>query len=100
LVEIANTEKDPTLLDKAIKTIGMVGGPDSPPALLNIYNTHSDLETKKTVINALFIRNAAKEMVAMARKETNPELKKSLTQKLSLMHSPEVTDYMMEILNK
>jgi HEAT repeat protein len=100
LAEIANTEKDPKVLDQAIKTIGMVGGQDSSTALLNIYNTHSDLETKKTVINALFIHNAAKEMVALARKETNPELKKALTQKLSLMHSPEVTDYMMEILNK
>ena len=100
LVEIANMEKDPQVLEKAIKTIGMVGGQDSSTALLNIYNTHSDLETKKTVINALFIHNAAKEMVAMARKETNPELKKAITQKLSLMHSPEITDYMMEILNK
>jgi tetratricopeptide (TPR) repeat protein len=100
LAEIANTEKDPKVLDKAIKTIGMVGGQDSSTALMNIYNSHSDLETKKSVINALFIHNAAKEMVAMARKETNPELKKALTQKLSIMHSPEVTDYMMEILNK
>ena len=87
-------------MEKAIRTIGMVGGQDSSTALLTIYNTHSDLETKKTVINALFLHNAAKEMVAMARKETNPELKKTLTQKLSLMHSPEITDYMMEILNK
>jgi hypothetical protein len=78
----------------------MVGGQDSSTALLNIYNTHSDLETKKSVIHALFLRNAGKEMVAMARKETNPELKKSITQKLSMMHSPEITDYMMEILNK
>lgn len=100
LAEIANTEKDPKVLDKAIKTIGMVGGQDSSTALMNIYNSHSDLETKKSVINALFIHNAAKEMVAMARKETNPELKKAFTQKLSMMHSPEVTDYMMEILNK
>jgi HEAT repeat protein len=100
LAEIANAEKDPKVLDKAIRTIGMVGGQDSTTALMNIYNSHSDLETKKSVINALFLHNAAKEMVAMARKETNPELKKALTQKLSLMHSPEITDYMMEILNK
>jgi tetratricopeptide (TPR) repeat protein len=100
LAEIANTEKDPKVLDKAIRTIGMVGGQESSTALMNIYNSHSDLETKKSVINALFMHNAAKEMVAMARKETNPELKKALTQKLSMMHSPEVTDYMMEILNK
>jgi hypothetical protein len=69
-------------------------------ALMEIYNSQSDLESKKSVINALFLHGAAKEMVAMARKETNPELKKTLTQKLSMMHSPEITDYMMEILNK
>jgi len=39
-------------------------------------------------------------MVALAKKETNPELKKSLIQKMSLMSSPEISDYMMEILNK
>ena len=100
LIEIARTEKDVNVRDKAIKTIGMVGGEGSMPALMEIYNAQSDLESKKSVINALFIRSAAKEMVSLARKETNPELKKSITQKLSMMHSPEVTDYMMEILNK
>jgi hypothetical protein len=100
LIEIARTEKDPNIREKAIRTIGMVGGQDSMPALMEIYNSQSDLESKKSVINALFLRGAAKEMVAIARKETNPELKKALTQKLSMMHSPEVTEYMMEILNK
>jgi hypothetical protein len=100
LAEIANTEKDPDVLEKAINTLGMVGGQDSITALTNIYNTHTQLEIKKRVINGLFLRGAAKEMVAMARKETNPELKKAWIQKLSLMNSPEVTEYMMEILNK
>ena len=100
LAEIATTEKDPKVLDKAIKTLGMVGGPESLTALTNIYNSHSDVETRKSVITAMFLHGAAKEMVAMARKETNPELKKAWIQKLSLMNSPDVTEYMMEILNK
>jgi hypothetical protein len=100
LAEIANTEKDPDVLEKAINTLGMVGGQDSLTALTNIYNTHNQLEIKKRVINALFLHGAAKQMVAMARKETNPELKKAWIEKLSLMNSPEVTEYMMEILNK
>lgn len=100
LAEIANTEKDPDVLDKAINTLGMVGGEESLTALTNIYNSHSDLATRKRVITALFLHGAAKEMVALARKETNPELKRAWIQKLSLMQSPEVTEYMMEILNK
>jgi hypothetical protein len=52
------------------------------------------------VIEAMFLHNAAKEMVALARKETNPELKRAWLEKLSLMRSPEITEYMMELLNK
>jgi HEAT repeat protein len=100
LAEIAQTEKDPKVLDKAINTLGMVGGQESLTALTSIYNSHNDVATRKRVINALFLHNAAKEMVTMARKETDPELKKAWLQKLSVMHSPEITDYMMEILNK
>jgi tetratricopeptide (TPR) repeat protein len=100
LIEITNTEKDPELLDKAINTLGMVGGEDSLSALTNIYNTHTDIATKKRVINAMFLHGAAHEMVAMARKETNPELKRTWIQKLSVMSSPEITEYMTEILNK
>jgi HEAT repeat protein len=100
LVEIANGEKDPRVADRAIRTLGMVGGRDSLTALTNIYNSRTEIETRKSVINALFLHGAGKEMVALARKETNPELKKALVQKMSLMGSPEITEYMMEILNK
>jgi tetratricopeptide (TPR) repeat protein len=100
LSEIVQTEKDPGVLDKAINTLGLVGGSDSLAALTRLYGTQADLSTKKKVINALFLHGAGREMVALARKETNPELKKSLIQKMSLMSSPEITEYMMEILNK
>jgi HEAT repeat protein len=100
LAEIVQTEKDPEVLDKAINTLGLVGGDESLAALTKVYNSQADLSVKKKVINALFLRGAGKEMVALAKKETNPELKKSLIQKMSLMNSPEISDYMMEILNK
>ena len=100
LAEIVQTEKDPAVLDKAINTLGLVGGDESLAALTKVYNSQADLSVKKKVINALFLHGAGKEMVALAKKETNPELKKSLIQKMSLMNSPEISDYMMEILNK
>ncbi len=100
LAEIVKTEKDPRVLDKAINTLGLVGGEESLAALTGIYSSQAEVATKKKVINALFLRNAGKEMVALARKETNPELKRELIQKMSIMNSPEITDYMMEILNK
>jgi hypothetical protein len=100
LAEIVQTEKDPAVLDKAITTLGLVGGDESLTALTKVYNSQADLAIKKKVINALFLHGAGKEMVALAKKETNPELKRSLIQKMSMMSSPEISDYMMEILNK
>ena len=100
LAQIVETEKDPKVLDKAINTLGLVGGEESLAALTKLYGTQADISMKKKAINGLFLRGAGKEMVALARKETNPELKRELIQKMSLMSSPEITDYMMEILNK
>ena len=100
LIEIAKTETDPEIRSRAIRNVGVFGGEGAIPALTSIYSSSADIETKKQVIRALFVHGAAKEMVALARKETNPELKRELMRHLSIMHSPDATDYMMEILNK
>jgi HEAT repeat protein len=100
LAEIVQTEKDPEVLDKSINTLGLVGGVESLAALTKVYNSQADLATKKKVINALFLHCSGKEMVALAKKETNPQLKRSVIEKMSLMNAPEISDYMMEILNK
>lgn len=100
LIEIAKTETDPEIRSRAIRNVGIFGGDAALPALTSIYNSNADIDTKKHIIRALFVHGAAKEMVALARKETNPELKKEIVRNLALMDSPEVRDYMMQILNK
>jgi HEAT repeat protein len=100
LIEIAKTETDPDIRSRAIRNVGIFGGEAAIPALTSIYSSNADVETKKEIIRALFIHGAAKDMVALARKETNPELKKELVRNLALMGSPEANDYMIEILNK
>ena len=100
MIEFAQSDKDPEVRRRAVRNIGIFGGAEGSNTLISIYNSQADIETKKEVINALFLNGAAKQMVALARKETNPELKKAWIQKLSLMSSPEITEYMMEILNK
>jgi HEAT repeat protein len=98
LSEAATTEKDQHARAAAIRNLGLVGG--SPDTLLKIYNSNPGPETRKEVINALFLHGAGKEMVALARKETDPQVRRELIQKMSLMRSPEISEYMMEILNK
>jgi tetratricopeptide (TPR) repeat protein len=100
LTEAASSEKDPHIRSRAIRNLGLFGGSQAASTLVTIYNSNSDFETKKEVANALFLHGAGKELVALARKETNPQMKRELIQKMSLMSSPEISDYMMEILNK
>jgi HEAT repeat protein len=100
LNEAAASEKDAAVRKHAIRDIGMFGGDGATRALITIYSTNNDQDTRKEVVNALFLHGAGKELVALARKETDPQMKRELIQKMSLMSSPEITEYMMEILNK
>jgi tetratricopeptide (TPR) repeat protein len=99
LVELARTEKDPSLRAAAIRNLGMMGKRWGD-ALTALYAENSDKAVRKAVIGALFLQSNAPALIALARKETDPELKKDAVQKLSLMHSKEATEFMMEILNK
>jgi hypothetical protein len=55
---------------------------------------------KEEVINAYFIGGNAQGLVAIARSEKDPGLKKEAVQKLSLMGSKEANEYLMELLQK
>jgi HEAT repeat protein len=100
LTEIAQSEQDGELRRKAIRNLGIAGGSAVAPSLVATYQKNTDLETKKAAAQALFLANDAHDLVALARAEKDMEMKKYLVQQLSLMHSQEATDYMMEILNK
>jgi len=97
---IAASEQDPELRRKAIRNMGATGGSAVVPALLSIYSKSSDEESKKAVIDALFVADDSHDLVAMARAEKDPATKRDIVGKLALMHSKEATDYMLEILNK
>lgn len=100
LVQAAQSEKDPELRRAAIRNLGLVHSNDSGKALQAIYAKETDREVREEVLNAFFLQNNASALVAIARAEKDPELKKIAVQKLSLMHSKEGTDYLMELLQK
>jgi hypothetical protein len=100
LLLAAQSEKDPELRRAAIRNLGLVHSNDSGKALQAIYAKESDREVREEVLNAFFLQGNASALVAIARSEKDPELKKTAVQKLSLMHSKEGTDYLMELLQK
>jgi len=100
LVQAAQSEKDPELRRAAIRNLGLIHSDDSAKALQTIYSRETDRGLKEEVLNAFFLQGNATALVAIARSEKDPELKKAAVQKLSLMHSKEATDYLMELLQK
>lgn len=100
LVQAAQSEKDPELRRAAIRNLGLIHSDDSAKALQTIYSKDTDRSLKEEVLNAYFLQGNAAALVAIARSEKDPELKKAAVSKLSLMHSKEATDYLMELLQK
>jgi HEAT repeat protein len=98
IAAIARTEKDPTLRVRAIELLGVSSGGTSD--LAAIYASDSDKRVRKAVLSAFFLKKDATAIIDIARKETDPELKKDAVSKLSLIKSKEATDFMMELLNK
>jgi hypothetical protein len=100
LVQAAQGEKDPELRRAAIRNLGLIHSDDSGKALQEIYTKETDRSLKEDVLNAYFLQGNAHALVLIAKSEKDPELKKTAVSKLSLMHSKEGTDYLMELLQK
>jgi hypothetical protein len=100
LVQVAGNEKDPDLRREAIRNLGLISSSESAKALQTIYAKETDRGAREEVLNAYFLQGNAAALVAIARSEKDPELKKAAVSKLALMHSKEATDYLMEILQK
>lgn len=99
LAELARTEKDADLRLAAIHNLGLMGKRWGE-SLTAIYAANTDKQVRMAVLHALFLQHNAQALIDIARKETDPELKKEAVHRLSLTGSKEATEFMMEILNK
>jgi HEAT repeat protein len=100
LGEIARNEPDPRLRRAAIEGLGINEGPSSAAILRSVYASEKDLETKKAVLEALFVQDNAAALIAIAKAEKDPALRREAVEKLSVMDSREAQEYMLEILEK
>ena len=98
--EAAKNEKDPDLRRAAVRNLGLVRSEESGKALAEIYARETDRGIREEVLNAYFLQGNAGAIVAIAKAEKDPGLKKKAVEKLSLMHAKEASDYMMELLQK
>jgi HEAT repeat protein len=98
LAEAARTEKDPSLRAEAIKSLGLMGGSGRGDVLVEIFKSDSNPSVKHAVLQALFLQQNGKALVELARAEKDPAMKQEIVAKMALVHSKEVTEYMMEVL--
>ena len=98
LTKLATSEKDPALKRMAIRNLGAMGSAKTSDTLRSIYTGDPNPEVRAAVIEALFIQQNATSLVALARAEKDPAMKRRIVERLSLMKSKEASDYMLELL--
>jgi HEAT repeat protein len=98
LTKLATSEKDPALKRTAIRNLGAMGSAKTSETLRSIYTGDTNPEVRTAVIEALFIQQNATALVALARAEKDPAMKRRIVERLSIMKSKEASDYMLELL--
>lgn len=99
LMQIVSTEKDPAVRLRAVRSLGNVQSEKTGATLVSIYGS-GDKDTKSAVIVALGNQNNAESLIAVYRKESDPELKRQIVQRVADMagKSKVAMDFLMEII--
>ena len=100
LIELAKAEQNPELRREAVRSLGQMRSTRTGEVLLQIYSSDTNIDVRKSVVNALFIQENATALVSLARKEQDTAMKKELVSRLSNMRTKVATDYMIELLGK
>jgi tetratricopeptide (TPR) repeat protein len=93
LLETAKTQSDPGLRRRAIALMAAQPTQEHLAALDEIYRTSGDRIMRKSILDALIEMGAAKELIAIDRKEKDPQLHRKIVEGLSNLSSPEAQDY-------
>jgi hypothetical protein len=66
--------------------------------LVQIYGSDTNVDVRRSVVNALAMQDNATALVALARKEQDSKMKNEIVGRLAQMRTKVATDYMLEIL--
>jgi hypothetical protein len=100
LGQILQSETSVELRQAAVRALGNIDEGRASTILTTQYDKEKDSAVRQGILRAFANQGNAKALIAVARKETDPELRKYAVRQLSNMDSKEATDYLMEILNK
>jgi aminopeptidase N len=101
LAQVAKNSNEPVELRReALQRLGAVGGKDTNATLVQIYRSEANHEMKNAALEGLFVDDDATDLIALAKSENDPQMRRRIVEKLAIMDSKEAKDYMLEILNK
>jgi hypothetical protein len=101
LAQVAkNPNESVELRRNALQRLGAVGGKGTNATLVQIYRSETNHEMKNAALEGLFVDDDAADLVALAKSESDPQMRRRIVEKLAIMDSKEAKDYMLEILNK
>jgi len=98
LVAAARSEQNVELRSEAIRGLGLIREDQAIAGLVSLYASESQKDIKREIIHSLANDGAAKQLIECARKESDPELKRTAVQRLGQMNTKEALDYIAELL--
>jgi HEAT repeat protein len=95
-------EKDPAVRRRAIRYLGGQAPEATGQTLIDLYSADLDVETRKSIIEALSQQTNAEALVAIARKDSSPEVLRDVVVRLSAMAktSPAAASFLAEIIKR
>ena len=75
LAAVAKGGSNPDLQIKAIEYLGVYGGRDNLQTLVDVYKSNNDVHVKRSILNSFMVSGSRDNLLAVAKSESNPELK-------------------------
>ncbi len=101
LVQVARSDADPEMRTRAVRLLYVSGSYKTGDALAGLYWANGQSkDVRAEIVNGLFVQGNAKALVDIARRETDPAMRKTIVERLSMMKSKEATDFLLELINK
>ena len=100
LIQVAKSAAEPEVRRSAIHGIGITDSKSGRAALLAMYPGEPSKDVKRAIAEALFIQDDAHDLIELFRKESDPEMRRQIAEKLAVMDNKEARDFMLEMLNK
>ena len=95
LLQIAKSEKDPSVKATAILTAGQAGGPEVKEQLRLLYK-QVGMDAKRPIILGLFSARAEDELIRIADEEKDPQLRAEALMRLRLLGTPRAKAYLQK----